>query len=73
MSYRHIKIGILRVNYSEQIELYAINQQMDTYIYTCIHRQVILIGMLITRQITEVMQSSDKEKEMRKQPVQSIF
>lgn len=46
---------------------------MDTYIYTHIHRQVILIGTLITRQITEVMQSSDKEKEMRKQPVQSIL
>lgn len=37
MSYHHIKAGICWVNYSEQIELYAINQQMDTCINTHAH------------------------------------
>lgn len=34
MNYHHIKAGICQVNYSEQIELCAINQQMETYTKT---------------------------------------
>lgn len=50
--------------------MYAINQQMDTYINTRTHRQVMPIGMLITGQIIEVIYSSDKEREMREQPIE---
>lgn len=55
MSYHHIKARICWVNYSEQIELHVINQQMDTYINMHTHRRVMLIRMLITGQIIEVI------------------